>query len=77
MKSGNRNFNSDFRVITVSAMLTVMENFSWFRYVKCFIGLKKKRLDIEGNLAQPVFSIRIEFNVWFVLETGKVPRKRP
>jgi hypothetical protein len=30
-----------------------------------FIGLKKKRLGIEGSLSQPDSSIRIEFNAWF------------
>jgi len=41
-----------------------------------FIRLKKKTVGIEGNLAQPNFSIRIEFNAWFVLEVEKVPSKR-
>jgi len=42
-----------------------------------FIGLKKKSLGIEGNLTQQDFSIRTEFNAWFVLEVEKVARKRP
>jgi hypothetical protein len=41
------------------------------------IGLKKKSLGIEVNLTQQDFSIRTEFNAWFVLEVEKVPRKRP
>jgi hypothetical protein len=41
------------------------------------IGLKKKCLDIEGNLAKPDFIIRMEFNSWFVLKIEEMLRKGP